>query len=283
VKVNLSGYIDKLIMVLTNNLHLVKITDAKFWSNTGWSFLNASSKDFELCFFTDGATNMFFNDVKIQLKAGDIFFQDNEQSSTCENGNFTFFTVAFSIDSTQNNALYKQVKELISFMNKQINILSTKSIESLYKCIFREHMLLKSFSEINIKFLFIQLLIEISRAFKTKKSSDAYLNQAKYSKIAWETAIYISENLERRLTLSEIGKKQKLNPRYLDKIFKNDTGLTIIQYHQHLKVDKAKKLLRSSTLSIIEISTELNFPSSQYFSHVFKKLSGLTPLQYRKS
>lgn len=66
------------------------------------------------------------------------------------------------------------------------------------------------------------------------------------------------------------------------KFFKNYTGLSPGQYYLQLKIEKAKDLLCSSNIPIKEISIDLNFESSFYFSKLFKEKTGLKPTDYRK-
>lgn len=66
------------------------------------------------------------------------------------------------------------------------------------------------------------------------------------------------------------------------KLFKSYTGLSPGQYYLQLKIEKAKDLLCNSDLPIKEISVELNFDSSFYFSRIFREKTGLRPTEYRK-
>ena len=65
------------------------------------------------------------------------------------------------------------------------------------------------------------------------------------------------------------------------KLFKTYTGLSPGQYYLQLKIEKAKELLRNSDIPIKQISIELNFGSSFYFSKIFKEKTGLNPTEFR--
>lgn len=77
---------------------------------------------------------------------------------------------------------------------------------------------------------------------------------------------------------------QDLNVGYswFRKLFKNYTGLSPGQYYLQLKIEKAKEMLCNSNTPIKEISIDLNFDSSFYFSKIFKEKTGLKPTEYRK-
>lgn len=67
------------------------------------------------------------------------------------------------------------------------------------------------------------------------------------------------------------------------RLFKEYTGFSPIQYKINLKIDYAKELLSSSTLSITQISELAGFENPLYFSTVFEKSTGMRPTDYRKA
>lgn len=68
--------------------------------------------------------------------------------------------------------------------------------------------------------------------------------------------------------------------RFFD-LFKDATGMTPNDYWQRLRIDRAQRLLTGSSKSITEIAMECGFSTSQYFSSVFRKYSGVSPSDYR--
>lgn len=93
---------------------------------------------------------------------------------------------------------------------------------------------------------------------------------------------YLKKNIGRNLTIDEIAKNVYYGKSYLMRNFKVKTGKTVMQYFNELKIEEAKKLLRESKLPISQISENLGFGEPNYFSRVFKKITGFTPLQYKK-
>lgn len=72
----------------------------------------------------------------------------------------------------------------------------------------------------------------------------------------------------------------EMNYSYMGRKFKGETGKTIVQAHQELKVRKAIDMMLSSHMSISMVSEQLNFPNPYYFSRVFKKITGVSPSNY---
>ncbi|WP_414739302.1 helix-turn-helix domain-containing protein [Macrococcoides canis] len=66
------------------------------------------------------------------------------------------------------------------------------------------------------------------------------------------------------------------------KIFKEYTGFAPSQYIQEVRINMAKEALTNSSKSIKEIALELGYENKDYFFTVFKKVTGMTPVNYRK-
>jgi len=92
---------------------------------------------------------------------------------------------------------------------------------------------------------------------------------------------YIDDNLHTRITVASLAEFTGLNPSYLSRLFKKETGMTISQYVQTRKIETAKNMLAYSDYSAAQISSILAFPSQSYFTEVFRKRTGMTPIQYR--
>ena len=92
---------------------------------------------------------------------------------------------------------------------------------------------------------------------------------------------YINENLYLELSVNKIAKDLKTNRSVLSRIFKEDTSKNLTAYINEVKIDEAKRLLRYTDSSIVSISSILSFSSQSYFQTVFKKLIGMTPMEYR--
>lgn len=80
-----------------------------------------------------------------------------------------------------------------------------------------------------------------------------------------------------------MAQKVYLSPNYVSTIFKRYTGETVIQRMSRIRFEMAKNLLKNSTLKIYEICEQIGYSNPYYFSVWFKKMSGLSPSEYRKS
>lgn len=74
-----------------------------------------------------------------------------------------------------------------------------------------------------------------------------------------------------------------VTPKHLSRILKQTTGFTAADWIKNYILLEAKVMLKSSTLTMGQISTQLNFPSQSFFAKFFKNATGLTPKQYRNT
>jgi len=93
---------------------------------------------------------------------------------------------------------------------------------------------------------------------------------------------YLFSHSADKFSLQEIAKAMYVNGSYLLRVYKAHTGRTLLWYHTFLRCENAKKLLSESDLSISEVGESVGFVSSAHFSHVFKKMTGLSPSAFRR-
>lgn len=92
---------------------------------------------------------------------------------------------------------------------------------------------------------------------------------------------YIKKNYYKNLSLDTVAAQVFLNPQYFSRVFKHQTGLTFIDYLSQTRINVAKELLISTNKSINSISFSVGYLDQSYFSKVFSKYEGVTPLKYR--
>lgn len=92
---------------------------------------------------------------------------------------------------------------------------------------------------------------------------------------------YIYDNLHTRIKVQTLAELTGLTPSYLSKLFKKETGISISEYVQAKKIETAQNMLCFSDYSASQIASTLAFPSQSYFTEIFHKRTGMTPLTYR--
>ena len=92
---------------------------------------------------------------------------------------------------------------------------------------------------------------------------------------------YIESHSAEKFSLKALSEALFINGSYLLRLFRSRTGQTLLGYHNRVRCEKAQALLREMNMSISEIGGAVGFVSSAHFSHVFKKITGVTPTEYR--
>lgn len=92
---------------------------------------------------------------------------------------------------------------------------------------------------------------------------------------------YIDENLLHEFSMADLAAVFNYNEKYLGRIFKERTGITIKEYCNLAKIGEAKLLLTGTSLSIIAIATQVGYNNVTYFDRLFKRLVGVSPQEYR--
>ncbi len=93
---------------------------------------------------------------------------------------------------------------------------------------------------------------------------------------------YIADNLSLALTIDDIASRVHLAPQYVCNLFKKETGSTIMQYVISRRIDLAKRLLIANDNPIYVIAERCGFSDYNYFSHTFKKVTGVSAASFRK-
>ncbi len=127
------------------------------------------------------------------------------------------------------------------------------------------------------------LILSLLNAHSTERSKriEFYEQHLHRSTLAADIVAYLSENLAAPVRLDEISKKFSYSLSSIKRIFKAETGYSIIDYLGNMRIEKAKEMLRTENVSVEVIATTLGYANIYYFSNVFKIKVGKSPSKYR--
>lgn len=94
---------------------------------------------------------------------------------------------------------------------------------------------------------------------------------------------YIRKNYSKHLSLARISEEIYLHPNYLSNIFKKEVGITLTDYLNIYRIMSAEKLLLDPKNKIYWVTEQVGFVNQRYFGEVFKKVTGMTPTQFRQA
>ena len=93
---------------------------------------------------------------------------------------------------------------------------------------------------------------------------------------------YLQKHLAEEISLAVLSEEFHLHPQYISQLFKNEIGVGFLAYLTNIRMEKAKKLLLSSSLSVAEVAEKSGYSDYRVFTKTFKKSEGITPSQYRR-
>lgn len=110
-----------------------------------------------------------------------------------------------------------------------------------------------------------------------------FAKPAAISPVVQKVVAYIGDHLHEDLTREQLASVAFVNPAYLSRLFRKDTGMVLTDYILQEKMKKAADLLQETDRSISEIADGLHYGNFSYFARLFRKVHGVTPQDYRKS
>lgn len=278
------------------NLLVIKkiITIHYFEFDKNYRFKGESHDFWELVYVDKGNLICHADEREIFLKEGELLFhKPNEFHSLAADGRTVsnVFVLSFECKSEairffENKRLplpkkfkeyiYRIVEEGKKTFDLPYSDPAMKKMIVLEKPTLGGGQLIKNFLEI--------LLIDVMRNETEKGNpSDVFLQKnSAEGKVSQEIIRFLQENVERRITVDDICKALHYNKSYLFRQFRMETGETIMSYYAKLKIERAKELLRGGNMTVSQIAELLSFNTPNYFCKAFRKLTHMTPSQYRK-
>ena len=93
---------------------------------------------------------------------------------------------------------------------------------------------------------------------------------------------YVEQNFKNKISLDEIADELHVNRSYLSRFYKNKTGINLFDTILNLRIEAAKEYLLNTDMKTYEISEAIGVDDAGYFSKMFKKITGVSPKEFRK-
>jgi len=129
--------------------------------------------------------------------------------------------------------------------------------------------------KLQIKGLFYQFIHELLLQLQADEGSIQKTNFIHY------TIRYLNDYYQENITLSSLAEKMNYSMRHLSVSFKQQTGVSPIEYLIRIRISHACKLLVETDGSLREIAAQVGYPDVYYFSRIFKKQTGYSPARYQ--
>lgn len=279
---NISEYIDYYPVkdyILSNNIkeiktlfrkHLVSVDGIAFILHIrGTCKLKMNSKVYEIK----------ENTVLVVLPGSICELVESSDDSLCE---YLFFSVDFIHDLTlpRNVDLFKRASTMpILYLTlEEFNCLLDFHGFMLKHYKRKNHL----YKEYLLKNTLGSFLTEVCNIYNDFQDYKLDMNTRK-SEIYQQFYKLLTENIKSNRTVQFYADKMCLSSKYFSQLIKSITGKTIIEWINEICINTIKIMLKTSPITVQQISEELNFPNPSFFCCYFKKHTGMTPMQYRKS
>lgn len=241
-------------------------------------------KDFEIGILLSGSLKLIYQDRAIDLKENDLWITNPFQShefSAHQPALVLFLQVSPSFFSSY----YPQIDNL-NFSHEQISIINRNSAhlkELLFEIAdlsFRQppNYEFRAIGQINM--LFYHIMRSIPYEIIPEKEKNRTQHKATQMRRIMN---YIDSNYSQKLLLSEIADRENLTLSYLSHFFRNSFGMPFQTYLLKMRCEKARKLLLSTNLSLLDICITCGFSDMKYFNRGFQEQYGYSPREYRTS
>ena len=128
-------------------------------------------------------------------------------------------------------------------------------------------------SVVSMQFWCVRKIMNVSQLIRN-------LRHQHISSVVVEAKSFIDLHYDEEFGLTDISKMVMVSPQYFSKIFKEEVGLSFVEYVRMKRVEVAKEMLRSGNYSIKEVCYKIGYNDPNYFSRIFKKIVGVSPSEF---
>ncbi len=214
----------------------------------------------ELTFLIEGEMTYYVNDEAYHMRSGDVIYlpAGSFRQRDMGEGKNNYISVNFHsleripLKNHTQNAINREVKLLLDYFDL---VYANTTIVNKKK----------------MGYILDAIILQISDNIAVNAEAS----------VATQISAYLSRHYTEKLTLEDISREMFFSTAYCESEFRKATGRSIIQYLIDLRISEAKKLLKETSMSCAGIAAVVGFEDANYFSRIFKKRTGHSPLQYR--
>lgn len=278
---------------IANLISINKIVTIHYYElNKDFCFDGESHNFWEMVYVDSGAVEIDANERQVHLKQGEVIFHKPNEFHTLKADKTTVanvFVISFVCSSESMKffkgktmavpaKLKKYISSIIEEYNETFAPMSVEDIKLEIKenpPIGGQQMIRTHLEQLLIMLIRNEQEARDFRIFPSKESMDNHLVS--------QMMQIIEESTYNKISVDQICNQLNYSRTYLSKIFKNASGYTILEYILKHKIREAKKLIREEKYNFTQISDLLAFDNPHYFSRVFKKITNMTPTNYKNS
>lgn len=279
---------------LKNLINVTKIVTIHYYEfDKNFVFSGESHNFWEMVYVDKGQVVVKSEKNEILLTQGDVIFHEPNEFHAIKawDSEPNFFVISFVCNSPAMvyfkkfyTKLNKTLKPFIAGIiqeaeatyvipknNPDLKVLTKKE-----NAIIGGEQLIKTYMEQ----LLILLIRDINKVGKMEVLSN---KESVQNHLILEIKAYIERNYEKQFQIADVCSELGYSKSYLCKLFQEQTGNTIADYAMRRKIHHAKRLIRENNLNFSQISEKLSFDNPQYFSRVFKRITKMSPTEFKQT
>lgn len=259
-----------------------------------WSKGLSIHETFEMVYIKSGEGLFEIGDQSVDVGPNDIvIIKPNRyhKLNVTSDGGCDFIVLYFKFMNQSSHALSEvSLEDFINFVSGKdsgafikLKVSQKNDIIVLLNRILKEKVSDQLGSDLLNYLMLMELFVLISRALKAEWENSIKNKSPKIKELMHSAIQFVLNNYEREISITDIAKYVFLSPSYFTRAFKEDTGLSPMQYLLNIRIKRSCELLAETDLKVGDIAHSVGFSNQQRFNDMFKKQTNMTPMQYRNS
>lgn len=246
----------------------------------GWGVRKHSHDFYQIWYVVDGSATYYLDNQELVLSGGDLVFLRPgtlHELPVMRDGLLRYVDVKFLIPDEQLRQACAQLPSRIKLNDDFINDYLLKCREYWYE----NDLHSREISRLLFEVVLLVLLQKLQRPQQDLRSRQIWMplkkNMENIQGVAVDIVHFIDNHYAEEFSLESLSKTLRYNKTYLCKLFKDATGMTIIDYLKYVRISHAYDLLCYTKNSVSCISQMVGFSSPHYFTRVFKEVCKMSP------
>lgn len=290
-------HMDYVKTTLKDQLTIKKIVTLHYFEYAKDYIFEGEKHDFwEFLVVDKGEVEVMADSKCYMLKQGDmIFHKPGEFHNVWANGKVApnLVVIAFecnseairyfenkilSIGDYEKNLLAQIIREAKAAFLSPLDVPSLKKMKKNPDSPFGCEQLIR----IHLEQMLIYMIRKDSGAKPLSKLSTS-VRERSYEDMLKRVLAFLNDNVSSNITFEDVCRFTSLSKTKLKVLFKEKSGMSVMEYYKKLKIEEAKKMIREGEHNFTQIADMLGYTSIHYFSRHFKKATDMTPSQYASS
>lgn len=247
---------------------------------------------FEIVFYIKSQNKAYIHDIAYDINSNDIIVIPPRQIHSIQYSPgipYMRYVLYFSRSFIQDTLAAVGCPGILNYFErvpyKKISLTpaTINHFSQLFHLFYQQRKKMTSYAELSssplLKLYAVTLILEIYEQFKTRNVS--HVVQPEQTPVTEKIIKYINNHYSENITLEILENTFFVSKYYICRLFRENLGVSVIEYLQYKRVVEAQRLLSDTGRPITDICFDCGFNNVQHFYRVFKKISQVTPQQYR--